>query len=662
MAGDEEQVRVWDKHGNEQAAEDTTRFDSWDICRREKRFPNGLIEFLSSDKGCGFPAPSAIQSYAWPALLGDMDVIGVAKTGSGKTLAFLLPAFMWLKKNKKSASPVDLKVGPAVLCLTPTRELCFQIYTDAAKFGEPVQITAACCFGGAPKREQEWKIREGPHCLIATPGRLNDFANSGVVRFDMCRFCILDEADRMLDMGFEPQIKQILDRVPEGRQTSLFTATWNREVRQIADKYISNPVMVQVGSDEQTSNANIIQHIEVCKDKDEKKTTLERILDSMSDEGACLCFCNTKRMCRDLNWEFSSSRYNPVELHGDLQQDQRDTSLNKFRSGESRLLFATDLAARGLDVRNCTVVVNYDAPKSAEDYIHRIGRTGRANDMGDSYTFMALYGEDKIAREIKGVMEKVGQEIPEALEDLVNGRVPCGGDNSWDKKDAPSWGGDNSWDKKDDKTQESSGSVERRVNPSDKGKTPYSYAEFKEFNGGDEKKADRMWNESKPVEVPKRDVFVPQAWSGATKSSAPSEEKRIHPSDKSKVAYSYAEFKDFSGGDDKKLATMWNESKAVEQPKAAEPEVEDEEPQADEDDHGDKRELEEADDNEESPSKRAHTDDQASEVDKVLLEGKGNTLSVQQLREWLTDQALETTGLKRQLVERAETAAQDSLG
>lgn len=248
--------------------EEVTRFESWEKCRKEKRFPNGLIEFLSSDRGCAFPAPTSIQSFAWPALLQGQDLVGIAKTGSGKTLAFLLPAFMWLKKNKKSANPVDCNVGPAVVVLTPTRELCFQIFQDAQKFGEPVQITAACCYGGAPKRDQEWELQKGPMCLIATPGRLNDFAKSSTVKFDMVHYVTLDEADRMLDMGFEPQIKEVLDYIPNKRQTSMFTATWSKEVRQIADKYIINPVVVQVGSDDTTSNKNITQHIEIATSKD----------------------------------------------------------------------------------------------------------------------------------------------------------------------------------------------------------------------------------------------------------------------------------------------------------------------------------------------------------------------------------------------------------
>mmetsp|Transcript_10375 Transcript_10375/g.17166 ORF Transcript_10375/g.17166 Transcript_10375/m.17166 type:complete len:574 (-) Transcript_10375:94-1815(-) len=445
MGLNDDEIRCWDGDGKEQYMEDVARFDSWEKCRKEKRFPNGLIEFLSSDRGCGFPAPTSIQSFAWPALLQGQDVVGIAKTGSGKTLAFLLPAFMWMKKNKKSANPVDYNVGPAVLVLTPTRELCFQIFSDAQKFGEPVQITAACCYGGAPKRDQEWELQKGPMCLIATPGRLNDFAKSSTVKFDMVHYVTLDEADRMLDMGFEPQIKEVLDYVPNKRQTSMFTATWNKEVREIADRYITSPVVVQVGSDEVTSNKNITQHIEIATSKEEKMEALKRILGGLGDSGNCLVFCGKKVTCKDLCWEMYSSEWSPAELHGDLDQAKRDDALNKFRSGEARVLFATDVAARGLDIRNVTIVVNWDAPNSGDDYIHRIGRTGRANDKGDAYTLMDAWGKEKIAASIKEIMQKAEQEVPECLLKL------CGEDtgSSWDNKEEDKW-----WEK-DEKKEES---------------------------------------------------------------------------------------------------------------------------------------------------------------------------------------------------------------
>jgi len=442
MASD--RVRVWDENGQEQDVEKAEKWDSWEKCKTDKRFPKGLIQFLEHSSGCNYPAPTAIQAHSWPTLTQGRDLIGIAKTGSGKTLAFLLPGFMWLKKNLKGDSPVDCQVGPAILVMTPTRELCNQIYEDAAKFGQPVSITASCVYGGANKKEQEAALRQGPHTLIATPGRLNDLVSNNIANMDMVRYCVLDEADRMLDMGFEPQIKDVLDKVPaDGRQMAMFTATWSKECRTIAEKYINKPWHVQIGSDDVTANKDIVQHVKVVKDDKAKKEELDQVLTYLTETGTCLVFCNSKKKVKDLAWELGAQA---AELHGDLQQWQRDESLSKFRNGEIRVLVATDLASRGLDIRKVSIVVNYDAPKSAEDYIHRIGRTGRAGDAGDAFTFLAEWGQEKEAAFIKGVMDKVGQDVPEEIATMAgNAQTDDWSKDDWGSKD------DSSWNKGDDK-------------------------------------------------------------------------------------------------------------------------------------------------------------------------------------------------------------------
>merc|ERR1719491_1598469 len=448
-------VRVWDNKDQEITGQ-IEPWDQWEKVKAVKGFPGGLIAFLQTSidsEGCGFDTPSPVQAFAWPILQSGKDLVGVAKTGSGKTLAFLLPGFIKLRKLKKLGE-IDTQKGPGLLTLTPTRELCYQIFSDAEKFGKPVQITAACAYGGEKKANQEWKIKEGPDCLIATPGRLNDFCDNGVVDLSQVRFAIPDEADRMLDMGFEPQIKEILDRVPWERQTSMFTATWPKDCRELARKYINDPVQVQIGSDDITTNQNITQNIEVCANDKEKMEALKVILGKLEAKGNCLVFCNTKKKCRELSWELNQDKSLGLwteELHGDLDQSQRDKSLNAFRSGSARVLVATDVAARGLDIRNITVVVNYDCPKNAEDYVHRIGRTGRASDLGNAYTLMQSWGDEKAAHNIMDIMQKAKQEVPKALSDLCGG----GGGNSWDKKDddwkKDEWKAD---DKKDDKADE----------------------------------------------------------------------------------------------------------------------------------------------------------------------------------------------------------------
>mmetsp|Transcript_11230 Transcript_11230/g.24742 ORF Transcript_11230/g.24742 Transcript_11230/m.24742 type:complete len:575 (+) Transcript_11230:154-1878(+) len=470
MANSEEEIKVWDGWGKE-ITDEIEGWSTWEKVKAVKGFPGGLIAFLQTStdsQGCGFIQPTTVQSLSWPVLQSGKDLIGVAKTGSGKTLAFLLPGFIKLRKLKK-AGEIDTAKGPGLLTVTPTRELCHQIFSDAEKFGKPVQITAACCYGGANKREQEWKIKEGPDCLIATPGRLNDFCDSWVVDLSQVRFAILDEADRMLDMGFEPQIKSILDRVPWQRQVAMFTATWSHEFKELAKKYAQDPVHIQIGSDEITTNGNITQHIEVCEDAKEKKEALKKILKNLSPGGNCLVFSNTKKNCSNLAWELNEDKDLGLwtkELHGDLDQSKRDDALSAFRDGKARVLCATDIAARGLDIRNITVVVNFDCPKNSEEYVHRIGRTGRAEDRGEAYTFLSTWGSDKEATFIKQIMEKANQEVPEILENLaagksvqstVKGGGGGGGDDWGSSSKDDGWGKKDEWWKKDDEKAGGSG-------------------------------------------------------------------------------------------------------------------------------------------------------------------------------------------------------------
>jgi len=654
-----ETVKVWDAHGCEMSLEEVHSWNSWSKCREDRRFPKGLVEFLEHKEGCAFPAPTNVQAYSWPVLIQGQDLISIAKTGSGKTLAFLLPGFMWLKKNKKSTSPVDCNVGPAILVMTPTRELCFQIFSDAQKFGEPVQISAACAYGGAPKKDQEWKLKEGPETLIATPGRLNDFINNGVVSLEMCRYTVLDEADRMLDMGFEPQIKEILAKVPNGRQTAMFTATWSKECRKIADAYIHNPVHIQIGADEMSANADITQHIEITNSDAERMAALKRILEGLGDSGNVLIFCNTKKKCRELSWELDNQfkALKAVELHGDLEQWQRDESLNKFRSGDVRILAATDVAARGLDIRNVSVVVNFDAPNNAEDYVHRIGRTGRAGDAGDAHTFLSGWGDEKKAGDIYKIMEKSCQAIPKALEDLVNGgsrestvtaenaswggaaeaQAADNGGGTWDKQD---WG-----EKKNDDGAEWWKKDEKKAESWDEKPAAKAWDQKPAATSWDAKPAAKSWDDKKQAEGSSWGATSSWDSKPAASTSWKGESDNVRESD---PPWRRDEPDNEFGGDNPEEGAEFD----VDGYNAPDPD----EWQNEEEDRGGRGLKRGASNDFDSPpdAKRFETD---GDIADTLTSGRGGQLSVTELRDWLEAQGLATHGVKSALLERATQAA-----
>jgi len=394
---------------------------TWDICCGPWKFPNGLMQFLID---AGFKAPTPIQAHTWPVLMDGKDVIGVAKTGSGKTLGYLLPGYIKVKREEmKGDFSCDHTSGPAMLVMAPTRELCQQIFEESDRFGKPAAIRTACVFGGAPKQPQVRSLWAGPHCVVATPGRLNDFLGDGSMKLNRCVYLVLDEADRMLDMGFEPQVRELARYLPAQRQTALFTATWPKEVKQVADKLTNNPTHIQVGSsDAQTTNSDISQHIVKIRNEGEKMRHLEDEIFPLlqSTSGAALIFTKTKRAAASMHNTLSRAGAPIVCLHGDMEQRDRDHALWAFKQGKAKVLVATDVAQRGLDIKNVQIVVNYDPPSNMEDYVHRIGRTGRAGCKGDAYTY--LYENDTgPAQNIMKVMRKSGQEPPMELKDICSG-------------------------------------------------------------------------------------------------------------------------------------------------------------------------------------------------------------------------------------------------
>lgn len=375
-------------------------------------FPKPIMATLFS---LGFAAPTPIQAYCWPVAGGGRDVVGIAKTGSGKTLAFLLPPFTTFLGSRPG-------YGPNMLVMTPTRELACQIQLEAERFGKRVGIYSVCVYGGAPRGPQLRELRAGAHLVVGTPGRLNDYLEGGELTLENCKNLVLDEADRMLDMGFEPQIRTLIKAIPRDRQTMMFSATWPREVRNLAQDYLHRPVYIQIGSHEATANKDITQEVVICSGQREKSENLLEIL-TIDRAERVIVFTNTKKLCESLASELWSSRIHCVTIHGDKEQRDRDQALHSFKTGRTPVMLATDVAARGLDIKGVKLVVNYDVAPCPDDHIHRIGRTGRAGVPGRAVTFLD-HRESKEAREVMRSMEKAGQRVPENLRELADAGNP----------------------------------------------------------------------------------------------------------------------------------------------------------------------------------------------------------------------------------------------
>ncbi|KAJ6795584.1 ATP-dependent RNA helicase-like protein DB10 [Iris pallida] len=387
-------------------------------------------EILREIHSAGFPSPTPIQAQTWPIALQSRDIVAIAKTGSGKTLGYLIPAFIHLRQCRNNP-----QIGPTVLVLSPTRELATQIQEEVIRFGRAARISCTCLYGGAPKGPQLKEIERGVDIVVATPGRLNDILEMKRINFCQVSLLVLDEADRMLDMGFEPQIRKIVNEIPPRRQTLMYTATWPKEVRKIAGDLLVNPVQVNIGNvDELVANKSITQYVELVPPM-EKQRRLEQILRTQERGSKIIIFCSTKRLCDQLARGIGRG-FGAAAIHGDKSQVERDHVLNQFRSGRSPILVATDVAARGLDIKDIRVVINYDFPTGIEDYVHRIGRTGRAGATGISYTFLS--DQDwKHAAELVKLLEGSNQRVPPEVREMAARGAPSfsrgrGGPNRWD--------------------------------------------------------------------------------------------------------------------------------------------------------------------------------------------------------------------------------------
>ncbi|CAJ1075817.1 probable ATP-dependent RNA helicase DDX17 isoform X1 [Xyrichtys novacula] len=387
----------------------------------QAQFPQYVMDVLMQQN---FKEPTAIQAQGFPLALSGRDMVGIAQTGSGKTLSYLLPAIVHINHQPY----LERGDGPICLVLAPTRELAQQVQQVAYDYGKSSRIKSTCVYGGAPKGPQIRDLERGVEICIATPGRLIDFLEAGKTNLRRCTYLVLDEADRMLDMGFEPQIRKIVDQIRPDRQTLMWSATWPKEVRQLAEDFLKDYVQINVGALELSANHNILQIVDVCMESEKDNKLFQLMEEIMAEkENKTIIFVETKKRCDDLTRRMRRDGWPAMCIHGDKSQPERDWVLSEFRSGKAPILIATDVASRGLDVEDVKFVINYDYPNSSEDYIHRIGRTARSTNKGTAYTFFTP-GNLRQARELIRVLEEARQAInPKLLQLVDNGRGGGGG-------------------------------------------------------------------------------------------------------------------------------------------------------------------------------------------------------------------------------------------
>eukprot|EP01024_Parvocaulis_polyphysoides_P038745 TRINITY_DN34921_c0_g1_i4.p1 TRINITY_DN34921_c0_g1~~TRINITY_DN34921_c0_g1_i4.p1 ORF type:complete len:434 (+),score=60.07 TRINITY_DN34921_c0_g1_i4:146-1303(+) len=346
-------------------------------------------------------------------------MIGIAATGSGKTLGFGIPALYHIEQQRKHG--VVKGKGPFVLIMAPTRELAVQISEVMEDAGSQCDCKCVCVYGGVPKITQTKPISKGVEIVVGTPGRVEDLVQEGSCSLRQVTFVVLDEADRMLDLGFEPSMRSIIGRTRADRQTLMFSATWPESVRKLASEFLCNPVKVQVGSKEISAAKSVQQKVEVIEDS-EKLNRLIKILQqhqkkrtSDDEKMKIIIFVLYKKEAPHLEAALNKRGFKAVAVHGDASQQKRQEAVNQFKENNVPILVATDVAARGLDIPDVQMVINYTFPLTIEDYVHRIGRTGRAGKSGLSHTFFCPRADKSKAGELVNVLREAGQKVPEEL-------------------------------------------------------------------------------------------------------------------------------------------------------------------------------------------------------------------------------------------------------
>uniref|UniRef100_A0A8C4W540 Probable ATP-dependent RNA helicase DDX46 n=1 Tax=Gopherus evgoodei TaxID=1825980 RepID=A0A8C4W540_9SAUR len=372
------------------------------------------MKILSSLKKHGYEKPTPIQAQAIPAIMNGRDLIGIAKTGSGKTIAFLLPMFRHIMDQRS----LEEGEGPIAVIMTPTRELALQITKECKKFSKTLGFRVVCVYGGTGISEQIAELKRGAEIIVCTPGRMIDMlaANNGrVTNLRRVTYVVLDEADRMFDMGFEPQVMRIVDNIRPDRQTVMFSATFPRAMEALARRILNKPIEVQVGG-RSVVCSDVEQEVIVIEEENKFLKLLE-LLGHYQEKGSVIIFVDKQEHADGLLKDLMRASYPCMSLHGGIDQYDRDSIINDFKNGVCKLLVATSVAARGLDVKQLMLVVNYSCPNHYEDYVHRAGRTGRAGNKGFAFTFITE-DQARYAGDIIKALELSGKPIPAELEKL----------------------------------------------------------------------------------------------------------------------------------------------------------------------------------------------------------------------------------------------------
>ncbi|XP_009082370.1 PREDICTED: probable ATP-dependent RNA helicase DDX43, partial [Acanthisitta chloris] len=408
----QEEVELWRKENNNITCDDLREGEKRcipnPVCKFEDVFEH-YPDIMANIRKVGFQKPTPIQSQAWPIILQGIDLIGIAQTGTGKTLAYLMPGFIHLSSQPISK---DERGGPGMLVLAPTRELALQVEAECSKYAYK-GIKSICIYGGGDRRRQINMVTKGVDIVIATPGRLNDLQMHNFINLKSITYLVLDEADRMLDMGFEPQIRKILIDVRPDRQTVMTSATWPDGVRRLAKSYLKDPMIVYVGTLDLAAVNTIEQRVVVIPEE-EKRAFMDCFIKSMQPQDKVIIFVGKKLTADDIASDFGLQGIPVQSLHGDRDQYDREQALDDFKKGKVRILVATDLASRGLDVQDITHVFNFDFPRNIEEYVHRVGRTGRAGHTGEAVTLVTK-NDWRVAAELIEILERTNQVVPHDL-------------------------------------------------------------------------------------------------------------------------------------------------------------------------------------------------------------------------------------------------------